>query len=134
MSLGFVWIWTGITCLALAPIEQSVELASRIGLEGTAARWTVWLTSVLELILGAVVIAGCWPRIVAVVQIVLIAGFTAIITVCLPEYWLHPFGPISKNVVLLAAACAVWRLSGCAEKPLDLPGSVQAATSREASD
>ena len=111
LSLGFVWIWTGIICLAVVPIEESVELVSRVGFGGVSARWTVWLTSGFELILGAVVIAGFWPRVVAVGQITLIGGFTVIVTVFLPEYWLHPFGPISKNVVLMAAAYTIWRLS-----------------------
>ena len=34
---------------------------------------------------------------------VLMLGFTAILSVGIPELWLHPFGPLTKNVPLIAA-------------------------------
>jgi len=36
-------------------------------------------------------------------QIALIVGYTAIITARLPEFWLHPYGPVLKNLPMLAA-------------------------------
>jgi hypothetical protein len=30
-------------------------------------------------------------------------GYTALITVFLPEFWLHPYGPLLKNLPMLAA-------------------------------
>jgi hypothetical protein len=35
-------------------------------------------------------------------QIALIVVYTLIITIRLPEFWLHPFGPMLKNLPLLA--------------------------------
>lgn len=105
LALAFVWIHTAVTCLFVAPLEETTALAARVGLTGAAGRWTVWLTSVAEIVLGVVLAAGLWPRFLAWVQLILIAGFTGLITLCLPEYWWHPFGPVSKNVVLLAS---VW--------------------------
>jgi hypothetical protein len=32
----------------------------------------------------------------------LIGSYTVIITIYLPEYWLHPFGPVLKNIPILA--------------------------------
>ena len=107
LSLGFVWIYTGVLCLAVVPIEESAALVSRVGLDDALARWTVWITSGFEILLGLGVIVGVWPRVLAIVQIVLISGFTILISLFLPEFWLHPFGPVSKNVVLLAAAYAL---------------------------
>jgi len=31
-----------------------------------------------------------------------IVGYTAIISLRLPEYWLHPYGPVLKNLPMLA--------------------------------
>ena len=28
--------------------------------------------------------------------------YTAVLTVCLPEFWWHPYGPLSKNLPILA--------------------------------
>jgi hypothetical protein len=35
-------------------------------------------------------------------QIALMAGYSAILTWRAPEWWLHPFGPLLKNVPLVA--------------------------------
>jgi hypothetical protein len=43
-------------------------------------------------------------------QFVLVLGYTAIITLCLPEQWLHPYGPVVKNVVILAALAVLHEL------------------------
>jgi DoxX-like family len=35
------------------------------------------------------------------VQAGVILCYTAIITIWLPQYWLHPFGPVLKNLPIL---------------------------------
>jgi len=102
-ALGLVWIFTGLICIGVT--DEGRELIGRVGIQGLAAVWTIRLTSGLELLLGFAVMVGVWPRLVASIQIGLIALFTLIVTMFLPEEWLHPFGPISKNIVLIAAAC-----------------------------
>jgi hypothetical protein len=39
-----------------------------------------------------------------------IVGYTAIITLWLPEYWLHPYGPVLKNLPLLAVLWLLYAL------------------------
>jgi hypothetical protein len=36
-------------------------------------------------------------------QIALILGYMVIISIKLPEYWLHPYGPLTKNLPMLVA-------------------------------
>ena len=43
-------------------------------------------------------------------QMLLMLGYTAIITVWLPEFWWHPYGPVLKNLPLLAATWLLYRL------------------------
>ena len=43
-------------------------------------------------------------------QIALILGYTLIITWRLPEFWAHPYGPILKNVPILAMLLLLARL------------------------
>ena len=112
LALALVWLWTGIVCLFVAPIGESLKLLDPVGIHGAAGRWTVWLTSGFEIVLGVALATGRFPRLMAAVQVAMICGFTLIITIFLPGWWLHPFGPISKNVVLIAAALAVERLGG----------------------
>ncbi|MBK6611394.1 MAG: hypothetical protein IPG29_11030 [Sphingobacteriales bacterium] len=35
-------------------------------------------------------------------QLLFIVVYTIIISILAPQHWLHPFGPISKNIPLLA--------------------------------
>jgi uncharacterized protein YbjT (DUF2867 family) len=44
-------------------------------------------------------------------QLALVGGYTTVMSVCLPTFWLHPFGPLSKNLPLLAVMLVMWRLS-----------------------
>ena len=44
-------------------------------------------------------------------QLALAGGYTVIMSVCLPAFWLHPFGPLSKNLPLLALMLLMWRAS-----------------------
>jgi hypothetical protein len=43
-------------------------------------------------------------------QLILIAGYSAIIAVWLPELLLHPFAPVLKNLPMLAAILALHEL------------------------
>jgi hypothetical protein len=41
-------------------------------------------------------------------QLLLIAGYTALITLRMPHWWLHPYGPLSKNLPMLALIGLLW--------------------------
>lgn len=44
-------------------------------------------------------------------QLALVGAYTAIMSVYLPGFWLHPFGPLTKNLPLLALMFLMWRAS-----------------------
>ena len=51
------------------------------------------------------------------VQLLLIGGYTLLITIFLPEYWLHPYGPLSKNLPMMAAIALLWSLEPMRREP-----------------
>lgn len=108
LAIAFVWIWTAIVVLFLTPIEDSLALLAPLGIPEQAAVALVWAVALFELALGAAMVANWRVRELALIQIVLILGFTFIITLYLPRQWLHPFGPISKNIPLLAATFVLY--------------------------
>jgi hypothetical protein len=62
--------------------------------------------ALLDIALGIATLA--WRRRwVYLLQIVTIAGYTAILTIALPGYWLHPFGPLLKNLPMLVLLAAL---------------------------
>lgn len=112
IAVALMWIWTGIVSLGLYPVQDSLALLARVGLHGTLAHVALYGAAALDLLLGllTLIAAARWRGAVWAAQMVLIAGYTVLITVFLPEYWLHPYGPLSKNVPLLAAIGLLWAL------------------------
>jgi hypothetical protein len=49
-------------------------------------------------------------RLLWLAQIALVMGYTLIISIALPEFWAHPYGPILKNLVLIAAMLLLYCL------------------------
>lgn len=102
-AVAIVWIWTGIVSLGVYPVEASYALLARVGLTGAAAAAALYGAALLDLAFGIGIYAlrdrtWLWRA-----QIALIVGYTIIITLFLPEQWLHPYGPILKNLPLLVA-------------------------------
>lgn len=118
-SLALLWLWTGIVSLGLYPVADSMVLLARVGLHGIAATIALYAAAGLDLLLGIATIAVPAPRRgpVWAAQLLLIVAYTVLITLFLPEYWLHPYGPISKNVPLLAAIVLLWALEPHAPVP-----------------
>lgn len=99
LSLVAVWLWTAFVSLYW-PGGSFALLADA----GVPSRWfwpAVLAGAGLDLVLG--VLALCWPsRLLWQMQTALVAGYTAFITLREPHWWLHPFGPVSKNLPIFA--------------------------------
>ncbi len=109
-SIGAVWIVSGVVSLGLYPLEESLAMLQRVGLSGTAALTALYGAAALDIVLGIATFStnrkGLWRA-----QIALIAAYSAIISAFLPELWLHPFGPVLKNLPMLAALIALHELA-----------------------
>jgi hypothetical protein len=66
----------------------------------------------LDLVLGLLTLALPARRrgMLWAAQLLLIGGYTVLITMFLREYWLHPYGPIAKNLPVMAAIALLWSL------------------------
>jgi uncharacterized protein YbjT (DUF2867 family)/uncharacterized membrane protein YphA (DoxX/SURF4 family) len=113
LSLAAVWIATGVLSFGLYPVADSHALLARVGLTGPMASIALYGAATLDLALGIATLAGRGRPWVWWSQIVLMLGYMALITWALPEFWLHPFGPILKNLPMLAAVALLLAL----EKP-----------------
>ena len=112
VTLALLWIWTGIVSLGLYPGQDSLALLARVGLHGMLATAALYGAAVLDLLLGVLTLAAPARRrgVVWAAQLLLVGGYTVLITLFLPEYWLHPYGPLSKNLPLMAAIGLLWAL------------------------
>jgi uncharacterized protein YbjT (DUF2867 family) len=102
LSVAAVWIVTGIVSFGLYPVEDSYALLARVGITGALAPVALYGAAVLDLALGIATLTMRRRRALWLLQMAVIAGYTLLITVFLPEFWLHPYGPLLKNVPMLA--------------------------------
>ncbi|MEJ5990374.1 SDR family oxidoreductase [Ramlibacter sp. PS3R-8] len=112
VALALMWIWTAIVSFGLYPVQDSHQLLARVGLHGVLSTLALYGAGALDLLLGVLTLAAPsrWRRAVWLAQLALVGGYTVLITFFLPEYWLHPYGPVSKNLPILAAILLLWAL------------------------
>jgi uncharacterized protein YbjT (DUF2867 family) len=112
VALALLWMWTAIVSFGLYPVEESDALLARVGLHGALAAIALYGAALLDLVLGVLTLwaPARWRAWVWVAQLALVAGYTVLITLFLPEYWLHPYGPVSKNLPIMAAIALLWAL------------------------
>ncbi|KQT13580.1 SDR family oxidoreductase [Ramlibacter sp. Leaf400] len=112
LSLAFLWLWSALVSFGLYPVEESRELLADVGLHGAWATLALYGAGLLDLALGMLTLWApprwrwwVWP-----VQLAVVAGYTLLVTVFLPEFWLHPYGPISKNLPIMGVIVLLWAL------------------------
>lgn len=122
-SLAAVWIWTGVVSLGLYPRAQSLALLARVGASGWVAELLLYGAALLDLVLGlaTLVVAARWRPRLWQFQAVLVLAYTALISWRLPEHWLHPYGPVLKNLPILALLLLLHQLEP--RPPPAAPGS-----------
>lgn len=99
LGIAFVWIWTAYVSWYAYPHADSLELLRKTGI--TRHRELVFAVScLLDLVMG---IAACvYARFfVWWLQLLLVAGYTIVIGVCLPQFLFDPFGAITKNLAVI---------------------------------
>ena len=102
LGIAIMWLTAGIVSLGLYPVEASEWLLMQIGVPESLAPLTLRGAAVLDIALGLLTLWPRAPRWLWSAQIALVLAYTAIITWKLPALWLEPFGPVVKNLPILA--------------------------------
>jgi hypothetical protein len=82
-------------------------LSTRLALDPIVATPALGLACGADLVLAALLIARWRPRALALIQVLVIAGYTAVATLLWPALWAQPLGALFKNVPILAAVLAL---------------------------
>jgi hypothetical protein len=107
-AIAFIWIATGSIVLWLYPLEASVKLVNRTGLHGSIAEMTVYFGALLDLVLGLLTLIQPNKKLWAF-QFLLVLAYSICIVIFLPEFLIHPFGPILKNIPILTMLWLLYR-------------------------
>lgn len=103
LTIAFVWIFTGIVSVFFFPVEESYAMLARAGITGYWAPIMLYGAATTDVALGLATLLAYRMSLVGTIQIAVIVLYTAIITFSQFEQWLHPFGPVSKNIPLIVA-------------------------------
>ncbi|WP_084649415.1 DoxX-like family protein [Saccharospirillum impatiens] len=100
LSLSFLWLLTGLSSLWLSPNIGYAVLA-RGGITGPLAELCLWSGSLLDISIGLWLLAGIKLRLCYQLQLGVIVVYSLLLSLIAPEFWIHPFGPLSKNLPIL---------------------------------
>jgi len=99
-SLAFLWVFTGLTSIYFSP-EIGYEILASANITGSMASFSVYAGGALNIVLGLWLLTSVKTKLCCLVQIAVIASYTLILTVIDMSFWLHPFGPITKNIPIV---------------------------------
>ncbi len=100
-SLSFLWVFTGLTSVFFAPSIGYVLLA-KSNITGYWADVCVIGGSVVDIAIGIWILVGYQQRLCFITQVVIVIIFSILLSVLEPSYWLHPFGPLTKNIPIIS--------------------------------
>jgi hypothetical protein len=99
LGVAFLWLWTAFVSWFAYPHADSLELLRQAGV--TSHTYDVFVAACLaDLAMGIACIVYARPWLWWA-QCALVAGYSLVIGVQLPEFLLHPFGPLTKNIPVL---------------------------------
>jgi hypothetical protein len=112
LSLAAVWLLTALASWHY-PQTKSLALLERVGLSGTTALIALYAGIALDAAMGALTLINLrtLQKYLWLMQGVVIMTYSFIIAICLPEYALHPFGVLIKNIPMLTMLWVLWRKS-----------------------
>lgn len=103
-----MWIGSGAVSAFVAPLAHSHALLAGLGLHGAMATGVTLAGAALDIALGlALLLLPRRGRAVGAAQIATTLPFTLLATLAAPAAWADPFGPLLKNLAVLAAALAL---------------------------
>jgi hypothetical protein len=99
-ALAFLWIFTGLTSIYFSP-EIGYEILASANITGSMADFSVYAGGALDIVLGLWLLTSVKTKLCCIVQVAVITLYTIILTVVDVSFWLHPFGPITKNFPII---------------------------------
>jgi len=110
VSLAAVWFVAGAVSMGIYPVEESYVLLARVGITGGLAPIALYGAAAMDIAFGFGTLFLRNRRLLWIAQVTLIGVYMVAITLFLPEFWLHPFGPLIKNLTILAVILLLYEL------------------------
>lgn len=105
-SLSFLWIFTGLTSVYFSP-DIGYQVLLKAGITGVVADTLVYSGSALDVLIGLWLLLGRGLVFCIVFQGAVIVVYTVLLSIVDASFWLHPFGPLTKNLPILVLLLAM---------------------------
>jgi uncharacterized protein YbjT (DUF2867 family) len=110
ISIALVWIVTAIVSAFVYPVQDSYALLARTGIPEGLRPLMLYGASAFDMLLGLGILFMKRRRWLWLAQFGLIGFYTVMIAWKLPEFLVHPYGPLTKNLPMLAAIWLLYQL------------------------
>lgn len=125
-SLVLVWLGTAVASAVDALGWSGLQHAGAQLLQDAGIRSALWQAALIwsgllaDLAVGLWLLRGLWRpgRNAYLVALALMAAMTLVGTVLQPALWLHPLGPLLKNLPIAAALWVLWTAQAQAQAPV----------------
>src|SRR5262249_15614905 len=105
-ALALTWLGSGIVGLAQTP-ECLAPLLAQLGLPGALGAAMAKGFSLIDLVIALALMARWRPGLTAAAQLAVVLGYTVGLGLYAPWLWTDPFGPLLKNLPIMAAILAL---------------------------
>ncbi len=102
LTVAALWIIAGVVSMGPYPVEKSLALLASIGVPTALGPLLLYGASAVDLAFGILILLPRRPAWLWTAQITVVLVYTAILSWRLPALWLEPFGPVAKNLPILA--------------------------------
>jgi hypothetical protein len=101
IGIAFIWIWTAYVSWFIYPQAQSLDWLRRIGLNNYTY---IWFAASCLVDVGMGIASLFFPsKMLWKCQILIVLFYSVVILIGLPEFFIHPFSPIIKNIAILCS-------------------------------
>lgn len=110
VAIALMWLITAYVSWFAWPHAESRSWLAACGVPAAWQEPMLLAASVTDAAIGVLLLLRP-RRWLWAAQLALVGGYTAMLSVFLPDFWRHPFGPLTKNLPLLALMLLMWRAS-----------------------
>lgn len=99
-SLAILWIFTGLTSAFFAP-NIGFTILAKAGIKDLPAQICVYGGALLDIAIGIWLLTNRQRKLCCLLQAATILSYSVLLTIIDSSFWLHPFGPLTKNLPIL---------------------------------
>lgn len=101
LSLAFMWLFTAATSFWWGR-QLGYEVLALQHIEGNLADVCINAGSLLDAAMGLWLLVNYRIPWCYRLQVLIIVVYSILLSIIAPQFWLHPFGPLTKNIPIVA--------------------------------